>query len=78
VELPVRALRGPGALGTRSRDPVQRPSREQTACANPTIRYFAPYYYVIYGGWRWKGPGTRYEYRLPETKYVTFAPDRGI
>ncbi|MCX5757170.1 MAG: hypothetical protein NTU83_01425, partial [Candidatus Hydrogenedentes bacterium] len=45
---------------------------EQTACANPAIRYVAPYYYVIYGGWRWKGPGTWYKYRLPETKYVTF------
>jgi len=45
---------------------------EQTACANPTIRYCAPYYYVLYGGWRWKGPGVRYEYLLPETKYVTF------
>ena len=44
---------------------------EQTACANPTIRYFAPYYYVMYGGGRWKGPGTRYQYLLPETKYVT-------
>jgi hypothetical protein len=42
-----------------------------TACANPAIRYFAPYYYVIYGAWREKGPGTSYEYRLPETKYVT-------
>ena len=44
---------------------------EQTACANPCIRYFAPYYYIVYGAWRWKGPGTWYEYRLPETKYVT-------
>jgi len=44
---------------------------EQTACANPTIRYFAPYYYVVYGGWRWKGPGARYEYLLPETRYTT-------
>jgi hypothetical protein len=44
----------------------------QTACGNPTIRYFAPYYYVVYGGWRWKGPGTRYQYLLPDTKYVTF------
>jgi len=43
----------------------------RTACANPTLRYFAPYYYVVYGIWRWKGPGTRYEYRLPETKYAT-------
>ena len=42
----------------------------KTACANPTIRYFAPYYYVVYGIWRWKGPGTSYEYRLPETRYV--------
>lgn len=45
---------------------------EQTACANPTLRYFAPYYYVVYGAWRWKGPGVWYEYQLPETKYVTF------
>ena len=43
----------------------------KTACGNPTIRYFAPYYYVIYGMWRYQGPGTRYEYLLPETKYVT-------
>ena len=43
----------------------------QTACANPTVRYFAPYYYVVYGIWRWKGPGTSYEYLLPGTKYVT-------
>ncbi|HPO16394.1 MAG TPA: hypothetical protein PLI09_23360 [Candidatus Hydrogenedentes bacterium] len=45
---------------------------EKTACANPTIRYFAPYYYVMYGAWRWAGPGLWYAYRLPETKYVTF------
>jgi len=45
---------------------------EQTACANPTIRYFAPYYYVVYSGWCWKGLGTRYEYLLPETRYTTF------
>jgi hypothetical protein len=44
----------------------------QSACANPTIRYFAPYYYMVYGGWRWKGPGVHYQYLLPETKYVTF------
>ena len=44
----------------------------KTACGNPTIRHFAPYYYLIYGGWRWKGPGTRYQYLLPTTKYVTF------
>jgi lysophospholipase L1-like esterase len=43
----------------------------QTACGNPTIRYFAPYYYMVYGIWRFKGPGTHYEYLLPETKYVT-------
>jgi len=45
---------------------------EQTACANPALRYFAPYYYVIYGGWRSQGPGTWYQYRLAETMYVTF------
>lgn len=45
---------------------------EKTACANPTIRYFAPYYYVVYGAWRWTGPGLWYEYQLAETKYVTF------
>ncbi|HOD48694.1 MAG TPA: hypothetical protein PKY01_13130 [Candidatus Hydrogenedentes bacterium] len=44
---------------------------EQTACANPCIRYFAPYYYVIYGAWRWKGPGVWYEYALDSTKYIT-------
>ena len=43
----------------------------KTACGNPTIRYIAPYYYLIYGGWRWAGPGTSYEYTLPETKYIT-------
>ncbi len=45
---------------------------EKTACANPTIRYFAPYYYLVYGAWRWAGPGLWYEYQLAETKYVTF------
>ncbi len=44
---------------------------EQTACACPAIRYFAPYYYAIYGIWRWKGPGAHYQYLLPETRYVT-------
>ena len=47
---------------------------EQTVCGNPTIRYVAPYYYVIYGIHRdsgQKGPGMHYEYLLPETKYVT-------
>ncbi len=44
---------------------------EQTACANPCIRYLAPWYYVIYGAWRWKGPGVWYEYALDETKYIT-------
>jgi hypothetical protein len=43
----------------------------QTACGNPTIRYFAPYYYLVYGIWRFKGPGTHYQYLLPTTKYVT-------
>jgi len=47
-------------------------TNEKSACANPTLRYFAPYYYCIYGVWNWQGPGKWYEYRLPETKYVTF------
>jgi len=44
---------------------------EQTACGNPCIRYLVPYYYVVYGAWRWKGPGVWYEYELAETKYIT-------
>ena len=44
----------------------------KTACANPTIRFFAPHYYVIYGIHRVpNGPGAHYAYLLPETKYVT-------
>jgi hypothetical protein len=43
----------------------------KSACANPTIRYFAPYYYVIYGIWCWQGPGKHYKYLLSETKYST-------
>lgn len=43
----------------------------KTACGNPTLRYIAPYYYMIYGAWRWAGPGIFYEYYLPETKYIT-------
>ena len=44
----------------------------QTACANPAIRYFAPYYYVIYGiHCMQKGLGSFYQYQLPETRYVT-------
>ncbi|MCX7425577.1 MAG: hypothetical protein NTW96_08140 [Planctomycetia bacterium] len=44
----------------------------KTAAANPTIRYFAPYYYVIYGiHCRQKGPWAHYQYLLPETMYVT-------
>jgi hypothetical protein len=43
----------------------------KTACGNPTIRYIAPYYYMIYGAWRWTGPGACYQYDLPETKYIT-------
>lgn len=45
---------------------------EKTACACPAIRYVAPYYYVVYGAWRWAGPGLWYDYRLPETRYVSF------
>lgn len=44
----------------------------KTVCANPTIRYFAPYYYVVYGVHSYqKGPWAFYAYQLPETKYVT-------
>ncbi|MCL5096145.1 MAG: hypothetical protein M1608_01150 [Candidatus Omnitrophica bacterium] len=47
-------------------------AKEQTVCANPTVRYFAPYYYVMYGIHRFRGgPGARYQYLLPETAYVT-------
>lgn len=43
-----------------------------TACANPTLRYFAPYYYVIYGVWCFQEkPWACYEYQLSTTKYVT-------
>lgn len=46
----------------------------RTACANPTIRYVAPYYYVIYGVWSFQQkPWQCYQYRLPETRYVTVA-----
>lgn len=44
----------------------------QSACANPTIRYFKPYYYVVYGVHRDRVPKIKYEYLLPTTKYVTF------
>jgi hypothetical protein len=44
---------------------------EESFCACPAIRHVAPYYYVIYGIQREKGPGLRYQYLLPETKYVT-------
>jgi len=44
----------------------------KAASANPTIRYVAPYYYVIYGVWCFQErPWKCYEYALPETKYVT-------
>ena len=44
----------------------------KTPCANPTIRFFAPYYYVIYGMHCYMpGLGEHYAYQLPETKYVT-------
>ncbi len=42
------------------------------AHGNATMRYFAPYYYAIYGIWSYQGgPWVHYEYQLPETKYVT-------
>lgn len=40
-------------------------------CGCPAIRYFAPYYYLIYGAWCWQGPAKGYEYGLPTTKYTT-------
>ena len=43
----------------------------QSACANPTLRYFTPYYYVVYGIHCDKLPKIRYQYSLPTTKYVT-------
>jgi hypothetical protein len=44
----------------------------KTACANPTIRYFAPCWYVMYGVWCFQEKhDTYYRYSLPETKYVT-------
>ncbi len=44
----------------------------KSACGNPTIRYFAPYYYVVYGVWAYQPrPWKCYEYLLPETKYTT-------
>jgi len=44
----------------------------KTACANPTIRYISPYWYVIYGVWCFQERhSTYYRYLLPETKYVT-------
>jgi hypothetical protein len=44
----------------------------QSACANPTLRYVRPYYYVIYGIHRDKLPRMRYQYALAATKYATF------
>lgn len=44
----------------------------KSAAANPTIRYFAPYWYLIYGVWCFQEPhASYYRYRMPETKYVT-------
>ena len=44
----------------------------KTAAANPTLRYIAPYYYMVYGVWSYQPkPWKCYEYQLPETKYTT-------
>jgi hypothetical protein len=43
----------------------------KATCGCPAIRYFAPYYYLVYGVWCWQGPAKRYEYQLPTTKYST-------
>ena len=52
---------------------------EKSYCACPAIRYFAPYYYVIYSIARNKGVGTRYLYQRPETMYaVTVARSKDL
>lgn len=43
---------------------------EMSFCACPALRYCAPYYYVVYGIERDKGPGRHYQYRLPTTRYA--------
>ena len=44
----------------------------KTAAANPTIRYLAPYWYLLYGVWCFQeGHASYYRYALPGTKYVT-------
>ena len=39
--------------------------------ANPTIRYVAPYHYLMFGTHRTAPPITDYEYHLDSTRYVT-------
>ena len=39
--------------------------------ANPTIRYVAPYYYLISGTHRTASPITDYQYHLDSTRYIT-------
>lgn len=46
-------------------------AKEPSVLANPTIRYFSPYYYVVLGTHRGNGPAQHYQYALAETKYVT-------
>jgi hypothetical protein len=46
--------------------------QEKTFCACPCIRYFAPYYYVIYGALRNSQAGRQYQYTLDSTLYVSF------
>ena len=46
---------------------------EGSIMANPTIRYVAPYYYVIYGIHRHRGKAAdSYEYHRPDSRYFTF------
>jgi hypothetical protein len=45
--------------------------KEGSTCANPTIRYTGGCYYLMYGINTFNGPGTRYEYEFPTTRYVT-------
>ncbi|MFA6242905.1 MAG: hypothetical protein WC655_18340 [Candidatus Hydrogenedentales bacterium] len=43
---------------------------ENSFCACPALRYFAPYYYAIYGIQCDQGIGKHYQYQLPTSKYA--------
>ena len=42
-----------------------------TVLANPTIRYEAPYYYIIFGTHRTGWPVSDYTFHLPASRYFT-------